>query len=158
MVQYCFVKDSSANTMHLKHLQLHLFIYQHQTTEILLSILMPEFCLFLCTGNRNILKCLPRELSRNPTNILAVILGGILIIFPSRDFTTLLFEYLVRKMRPGSAPALSLIRYHPHLIFATCNQSPLISYKQEKIIVLCAGLCKYLQGLIEVDCKMMARR
>ena len=87
--------------MHLKPLQFHLFIYQHQTTEILLSILMRDFCLFLCTGNRNILKCLPRELSRNPTNILAVILGGILIIFPSRDFATLLFEYLVRKMQPG---------------------------------------------------------
>ena len=61
-------------------------------------------------------------------------------------------------VRPGSAPALSLIRYHPHLVFATCNQSPLISFKQEKIIVLCAGLCKYLQGLIEVDCNLMARR
>ena len=29
-----------------------------------------------------------------------------MIIFPSRDFTTLLFEYLVRKMRPGEEEKL----------------------------------------------------
>ena len=37
-------------------------------------------------------------------------------------------------------------KVHPHLVFATCNQSPLISYKQVKIIVLCAGFVNICKG------------